>query len=791
MATQIHNSVPQSAVATAQALRPALDNVISFKGGAVGANALKAAQTHRSEQVDAFIQAVGGGQGKALLQSVSRVASPALARDCQALFGAGSRVLGMVKELQAQKDNPAHLTQKENMQKANQIGLIVRGIEELKTAVKLADNAPQVGENFAAHQKNLAVAAQRLTTIAQHMPDSPEGQQMQKLATSMAQVCQQKSQHIAANQQRLDSLVHYDAAIDAVTKKMDDLDAKMHALSAAQSAKAADASSVQQLVQQQSHTGNTLLALQDQYTALEKEREDLMQAQDKQEQSIAQLHPRLQTLADQKLAAALPAKPTLAASQAVAGKTVAESAAAQGHDLIAQTYSSALDFLNARIAHHYGFKEETTARKLMLYRDTLRTNLNKHLENSAQVESEKSVNNVVPGANQRLGLTDRIRVKFQAKAAFRAGKILAGNFPAKLTQLDAKTTMAAYLQAAFRNAGISGSDLPSKASLRGQLQAGINHPQNFPDFGKIVSNKVPLAPEAVPNQAAPAPEDQSPKLSSMQLSLTDTAKQFDSTASSVYTRLMLKASTPDAFLKKASIPELFMARQRATQLFMDPSMPNQDVHKKHQTLIDNQIQVRLNRSDATLQALHADADKTVLGNARLVGERELMSGLERVSHLHNVAPAAYYKIKDLDADLATYLQNNPGPAYGIVNENGHWVSVVASKTTDGRVSSYIIDSQSLQADDNKALPNGCGPLQILMHSELSKRLKMDPQADPIETMVAIESELQATDKNVLYSAVLQQRMESIDQVVQLTQLPSISASNYAAQIDDMAQAFQF
>jgi hypothetical protein len=795
MPADIQNPVRSNRAAALDAFA-AKAGIVRFEGGAVSSKALKAAQAHRSEQVSAFVQSIQGGQREALQKSLSNLASPELAKEFETLFGKDASLLVTVKDLMINKDNPAHVVKENNMKNAHQVGLIARGMEDLKEAVKLAEDAPRVGQNFAGFQKKLEVTAGKLLNNAKLMPDTPEGQLMQKLATSMADVCQQKSALIATNQQRLDSLVNYDAAIDAVTQKMDALDATMHSLSAGQPPAAHDLPSAQQRIQQYTEVGNQLVALQDQYTALEAERHNLMHAQDEQEQAIAQMHPALQNQAHQKLKT----------MSAAVGKTVADAAAQERHDLIAQTYSSALDLLNARIAHHYGFNEKKTALTLMIYRDNLRAAMNQHLQKTANDHNDQPVNNVVPGATKRLGLVDRVRVKFQAKAAMSASKRMDAGFPAKLTKLDAKTTMAAYLQGAFRKAGLSGADLPSKASLRGQLQSGINSPKNFDDFGKVVDGKPELAraiyeqnaPKSVVDTAPAKPTIvqsepaaiQPPKPTLLQNTLADSAKQFDDKASSVYTRLMLKASRPNVFLKNASLPELFMARQQATKLFMDPAVPNQDVHKKHRDLIDQTILSRLNGSDATVNALHIDEDKVVLGNGRLMGEREVLDGLAQASHFKNVAPAAFYKMEDVDAALAAHLQNNVGPVYGVLNQNGHWLTVIADKTADGRVNSYVVDSKGLQDDNNKALPNGCGPLQIMMHAELSKRLQMNPNAGLVETMVDIQDELQATDKQVLYSAVLQQRMESLEQVVaSTTSTAPRSAANFAAQIDEMAEAF--
>ena len=824
---------------------------------------------HRLDNVKAFVHARGGNQGvKDAAGLLERVANPKIVKQYEALFGKDSSLLKMAADLNKNRANSQHLQNTENIHKAKYLNSFARPLQEFKDALKLADGAPEVGENFDAHRKDLLIKCQTLHNTAESMPDTPEGKQMKALCISLAKVCAQKSQLIEKNQKILDNLIPYDPAIDKITQKMDVLVTKME-----QTSKISEGYTDLLLNTSLSEndkivlnnklisSSNHLASLSEQRNELAAQHHHLNEAQSEQEKKIVQLHPKLQEMADTKLALEDPhsaqqnllqkqelldefevleeleeleklqlqeslehevaashspavantntnlnaeqnivqansAAPNSAApTNSVPVKTVAESALLHENDLALKSYSSALDLLNVNIANLYASGKTKEALILIICREKLRASLNDQTEKAKNDNQTNAVKNVLPGGQKKLGLISRIRVKFQAKAALNLGKNYKP-FNPTLTKLDAKTTLAAYLQGAFKQAGLSGADVPSKAALREALQQGISNPRNYADFGKVdpsIQQAAANANSNVAQQVTNPPEEHPIQINALQEAFVDKAKQFDSKASSSYAKLMIK-SKPEVFLQKALVQDLFLARQQATKLLMNDATPNKETHKSNRDLIDSAIKKRLVASELAVSNLYLDKDPFVLGNGRLISTSEILEGLERKNHLKNLADSRVFTdMNALDAAANVYLATNNGPAYGVLNNNGHWVTVIASKNANGVVNTYSADTLNLQADGNKGLPNACGPLQILMHEELSKRLVANPGADAIQTMKDIEADLQALGKDTLRSVVLQQRLESLDQVIKNLPPPSpvTATTGYAQQIDGMAEAFNF
>lgn len=825
----------------------------------ISTNMLHIVKQHRINNVKAFVHARGGNKGVENTASVIKgVANDKMVDQYKALFGKDSSLLKMAADLYINRDKSQYLQNTENISKAKYLNLFARPLQEFKEALSLAESAPQVGENFDEHSNQLLIKSQKLNDIANIMPDTSEGKQMKALCISMAEVCADKSKRIAENQKVLDNLIVYDAAIDAVTQKMDALDAKMKEISKISEGyteklllnTSLSESDIKNLENNKLSASKELVSIFEQHNQLAAQRHHLMEAQAQQEQKIAQLPPKLQEMADAKLALEDPfsaqqnllqkqelldeleqleklqvseslgqdiAAPKIeeqkivvennslaSASESSNGadpentmpvKTVAQSAQLHANDLILKSYSSALDLLNVNIANLYASGKKKEALTLIICREKLRASLNDQTEKANKDNQSNAVRNVLPGGQKKLGLISRMRVKFQAKAALSLGK----NYKPlnqNLTKLDAKTTLAAYLQGAYKQAGLSGADVPSKAELREALQQGISNPRNVPDFGKLDPSVQQAAANAnVSQQVTNPPEEQKVKPNALQEAFTAKAKQFDSSASSFYTKLTLKGSKTNQFLQKASVQDLFLARQQATKLYMDNATPNKDTHKFNRDLIDSAIKKRLIASELAVGNLHLDKDPVVLGNGRLISASEILEGLERKNHLKNLAGSSqvFADKNQLETAANVYLATNNGPAYGVLNENGHWVTIIATKNANGAVETYAADTKNLQADNNKGLPNACGPLQILMHEELTNRLVANPSADAIQTMKDIESDLQAMDEKMLKSVVLQQRMESLDNVIKNLpkEEPAKSAAAYAQSIDKMAEAFNF
>ena len=712
------------------------------------AKLLENVKKHRSDNLNAFHAALDRGQREGIANVLHRAVGANVAKDFEALFGKGSALVTMAQELKANADSIAHLRSKDNVEKASTLGLMHRGLEELKTALILADKAPQVSENFAGHEKNLQVMAKRLQTIAANLPASPEGVQMAQLMNKLAQVCTQKSALISANADMLSKLVNYDTAIDSTTQKMDAIDQQMHALGTQNQANPHATANEHAVVAEK------MLALSEQHTGLEAQRHQLFQLQDDQEKKMTALPPKLQDMAVEKMSL-----PAMTSSQS-------------NHN--AATYASAIDVLNINIASLYANGNQKAALILIVCRNKLENVLNNQSLKADNESNDLAVKNILPDGAKKLGLIARIRVKFHAKTAAKLGKENKP-FQANLGKLNLQTALAAHLQGAFKLAGLKDDALPSKKSLREALRAGMGNPNRPAAFGKVV----PVALE---------------KANPLAASFTEKRNKFDSDASSAYAKLVIRSFKPSA-LTAASVKDLFLARQHASRLLLDPANAGTLDHAKHRQLIDAAMNNRL-KSEQAKENLFLDKESKVLDNARLISMSEILEGLERLSSLKNPGRLQIFKdMTSLNQLVNTFLATNDGPVYAILNGGEHWATVLASKNADGGVDTYTVDTNNLQSDQNKGLSNACGPLQILMHAELSQRLAANSGLDAISVMKDIEADLQALDKDTLRSVVLQQRMESLDRVIKNLPPPppppppTYDLGGYAQQIDDMADAF--
>ena len=268
-------------------------------------------QQHRIDNLKAFVHARGGNKGVEDTASVIRgVANNKMVDQYKALFGKDSSLLKMAADLNKNSGNSQHLQNTENIKKAKYLNFFASPLQEFKEALTLAESAPQVGENFDEYRNQLLIKSKTLENIAKNMPETPEGNQMKALCISLAKVCEEKSQLIANNQKLLDNLIVYDAAIDTVTQKMDALDAKMKEISKISEGyteklllnTSLSESDIKNLENNKLLASKELVSIFEQHNQLTADRHRLMEAQAQQEKKIAQLPPKLQEMADAKLA---------------------------------------------------------------------------------------------------------------------------------------------------------------------------------------------------------------------------------------------------------------------------------------------------------------------------------------------------------------------------------------------------------------------------------------------------------------------------------------------------------
>ena len=472
--------------------------------------------------------------------------------------------------------------------------------------------------------------------------------------------------------------------------------------------------------------------------------------------------------------------------------TVAETAQLQENDLTLKSYSSALDLLNVKIANLYASGKIKEALTLIICREKLRASLNDQAEKAKNENPTKAVKNILPGGQKKLGLISRIRVKFQAKTALKLGKDYRPLNP-NITKLDAKTTLAAYLQGAFKQAGLSGADVPSKAELREALQKGINNPRNYSDFGKIDASlpfnsaeevqpaNTPVVDKAAINSPAEPKKDKV-----LLKTYTDKSDAFETMAKSSYEKITTQRY-PFA-IRNRSVGTLFSAHQYATKLIVANDL-NSSKHIENRKKIEAEISRRMD-ADPVLSNGAMFADKgSLFTSARLISADEIINSLKNVSRFENAGGLqAYSQINDAQKALENHLAISNGPAYALVNDNQHWISVLAHKGADGKINYYVVDTANLQANSNNALPNDCGPLQILLQSELDLRLQQNPTADPIDTMKEIQADFDAIDKSVLRNVVLTQRKDTLQQIIKMNQdnIDADNAQSLSRKIDLLA-----
>lgn len=727
----------------------------------------------RSENVNAFIASLAKGQDKGIANILAMSANEQMAKDFEALFGKDSALVKTANDLKANENNIDHLKSIENANKSITLRYMHHGLEELKTALKMAHDAPEVGQNFEAHQNNLKKMERRLINYSNHMPTTDEGKQMQKILTSMAGVCKQKSELIAANASLLSNLQNYGPAVHSLQQKMDAVNQQMIDLGSTSK------DNSQATLAEKSESGMKMADLSIEYTKLSGEQDKFIKLNQEQENKISKLPPKLQAMADAKIATLPAPAPTISASQPM---KLADPVQIEAAELTNKTYQSALDWLNTKIAHLFANGNKNAALTLIICRDKLEQTQQKEIQKSEQDKTNNVVKNVLPANTKKLGLVARIRVKFHASDAAKLGKSNK-EFNPQLAKLNQTAAVASYIKGYCKLAGLSGADLPSAKSLRDDIRAGIHNTDHPVAFGREKPQ------EAVQNK----PEVVSPvKTNPLQEKYQAKSKNFEADAISNYTKLILSQFSSSS-LKAASLQDLFLARQRATNMLNDPAKKGSIDHSTNRNKIDHEIASRL-QSDIAKSALFLDKDPKVLNHSRLISASEIESSLENVSDFKNIANErlvkSYSNMQDLDAAINVYFASNDGPAYGLLNDGNHWVTVLAKKNADGQVETYQVDTIGLQANTNKDLPNGCGPLQILMHAELSNRLKANPAADAIQTMKDIEVDLQGLDKQTLSNVVLQQRMVTLDEVIKkLPVPPPTQAVGFTEQIDDLANAF--
>ena len=744
------------------------------------AKLLDSVKKHRSDHVNAFQAALDGGQSIGIARVLKREAGPQIAKEFLNLFGKNSELTAMANDLKTNENNIAHLRSKENVEKATTLGLIHRGLEEFKSALIMADKAPQAGENFVAHEKNLLVMAKRLTTLAKNMPTSSEGAQMAKLLSQLSEVCITKSKLIAANAGILSGLVNYDKVLPALDQQIDAIDLQFEQLGAQQNKPQPETSLDQHVA-----VADKMLALSEQRNALVAQREGVYLLQSAQEEKIAVLPPKLQQMADAKMFV-----PSASSLQSHGNVSAGQDSA----DFKSSGYASAIDVLNIKIASLFNSGNTKAGLILIVFRDKLETAMNSEAQKAVSSGNGASVKNILPDGAKKLGLIARIRVKFHAKSATQLGKNLKP-FNPNLGKLNLQTTLAAYLQGTYKFAGLKGDDLPSKKNLREELRAGLGNPNRPAAYGRVDANK----PEVPVHDVAPAePNTDNVKTNPLEAAYAEKGKKFDSDASSAYTKLMIRSFRPSA-LTAASVQNLFLARQHASKLMLNPAMAGAVDHTKNRQLLDAALSSRP-LPEHIKQGLFADQDAKLLDHGRLITHAEILQGLEGGSSLKNVAGMqAFADTESMDTAVNVFLASNDGPAYALMNLNqNHWATVISTINAKGAVDTYTVDTTALQAE--KELPNACGPLQILMHAELSKRLAENPALDAIQTMKDIASNLQALDKKALSSVVLQQRIEVLDKLISSapsdvpasapSEVPT-SAAGYAQQIDALAEAFTF
>ena len=728
------------------------------------AKLLDSVKKHRSDHVNAFQTALDGGQSLGIARVLKREVGPQIAKDFLNLFGKNSELTAMANDLKTNENNIAHLRSKENVEKATTLGLIHRGLEEFKSALMMADKAPQAGENFVAHEKKLLVMAKRLTTLANAMPTSSEGAQMAKLLSQLSEVCITKSKLIAANAGILSGLVNYDKVLPAIDQQIDAIDLQFEQLGAQQNKSQPETSLDQHVA-----LADKMLALSEQRTALVAQREGLYLLQSAQEEKISALPPKLQQMADAKMFV-----PSASSLQSHGNVSASQDSA----DFKSSGYASAIDVLNIKIASLFNSGNTKAGLTLIVFRDKLETAMNSEAQKAASPGNGASVKNVLPDGAKKLGLIARIRVKFHAKSATQLGKNLKP-FNPNLGKLNLQTTLAAYLQGAYKFAGLKGDDLPSKKNLREELRAGLGNPNRPAAYGRVDANKPEVTVDNVKTKTNP-----------LEAAYAEKGKKFDSDASSAYEKLIRKNFISTG-LTAASVQNLFLARQHASKMILNPAMAGAVDHAKNRQLLDAEHSSRP-LPEHVKQGLYADKDSKLLDHGRLITHAEILLGLEGGSSLKNVAGMqAFGDTESMETAVNVFLASNVGPVYGLMNLNqNHWATVISTINAKGAVDTYTVDTTALQ--EEKELPNACGPLQILMHAELSKRLAENPVLDAIQTMKDIESNVQALDKNTLRSVVLQQRIEVLDKLISSAPTTDpTGAAGYAQQIDALAEAFTF